>query len=65
MTTENLQITKLSAAEGKVLTDGETYAKDVYLPEDGDPYDWEEVDEPEESNDNSDEDISELEDINE
>lgn len=65
MTIEEIIIIKLSAAEGKVLTDGEKYAKEIYLPEDGDPYDWEEVDEPEESNDNFDEDISELEDINE
>ena len=45
MTTENLQITKLSAAEGKVLTDGETYAKDVYLPYGEDPSKWYEIDE--------------------
>lgn len=47
MTTENLQITKLSAAEGKVLTDGETYAKDVYLPQGEDPSKWHEIDESE------------------
>ena len=45
MTTENLTITKLSAAEGKVLTDGKTYAKDVYLPEGEDPSKWYVIDE--------------------
>ena len=47
MTTENLTITKLSAAEGKVLYNGETYAKDVYLPYGEDPSKWTEVDESE------------------
>lgn len=45
MTTTQLKITKLSAADGKKLTDGTTYAKDVYLPEGEEPSKWYEVDE--------------------
>lgn len=31
MITENIQLIKLTAAEGMVLTDGESYGKEVYL----------------------------------
>ena len=65
MTITIITITNISAAEGKILYDGKDYRKDVYLPEGEDPSKWEEVDDPEELNDNSDEDISELEETNE
>lgn len=31
MKTENIQLTKLTAADGMVLTDGTSYGKEVYL----------------------------------
>ena len=31
MTTENIRLIKLTAAEGMVLTDGTSYGKEVYL----------------------------------
>ena len=31
MTTENIQLIKLTAADGMVLTDGSSYGKEVYL----------------------------------
>ena len=31
MTTENIQLMKLTAADGMVLTDGTSYGKEVYL----------------------------------
>lgn len=31
MTTENIQLIKLTAADGMVLTDGTSYGKEVYL----------------------------------
>ena len=31
MTTENIQLVKLTAADGMVLTDGSSYGKEVYL----------------------------------
>ncbi len=46
MTITIITITKVSAADGKILYDGKDYRKDVYLPEGEDPSKWQEVDEP-------------------
>lgn len=37
-------ITVLTPAEGKYLTNGETYSQKVYLGKNGSPSDWREVD---------------------
>ena len=47
MKTETIKITHLHAAEGKRLTDGKTYAIDVYLAPGDSPENWHEIDEAE------------------
>lgn len=44
MKTETIKITHLHAAEGKRLTDGKTYAIDVYLAPGDSPENWHEID---------------------
>lgn len=46
MTITEYTYKKLSADEGKMLYDGEKYAKDAYISEGEDPSKWQEVDEP-------------------
>lgn len=45
MKTETIEIRELIASEGKVLTDGTTYAKVVYLAPSAKVEDWWEIDE--------------------
>lgn len=45
MKTETIEIRELIASEGKVLTDGTTYAKVVYLAPSASVDDWWEIDE--------------------
>lgn len=45
MKTETIEIRELIASEGKVLTDGTTYAKVVYLAPSASMQDWDEIDE--------------------
>ena len=45
MKTETIEIRELIASEGKVLTDGTTYAKVVYLAPSAKIEDWWEIDE--------------------
>ena len=52
MTITIITITKVSAADGKVLNDGKEFIKDVYLPQGDDVSKWVEVDEPQEKNEN-------------
>ena len=47
MTTETITRIKLTASEGMVLTDGESYGKEVFLAEDADPSKWYEITEAE------------------
>lgn len=43
MTTETITTIKLTASEGMVLTDGESYGKEVFLAENADPAKWHEI----------------------
>lgn len=43
MVQETITYIKLIASEGKVLTDGNTYGKQVYLAEDADLSTWYEI----------------------
>lgn len=45
--TKNLQIITLEADQGKILTNGETYSKLVYLGTQDSPSNWREIDETE------------------
>lgn len=45
MEQKTIEIRELIASEGKVLTDGTTYAKEVYLAPSASVEDWWEVDE--------------------
>ena len=47
MTTENIQLIKLTAADGMVLTDGTSYGKEVYLGINDTAYRWTEIPESE------------------
>ena len=47
MTTETITRIKLTASEGMVLTDGESYGKEVFLAEDADASKWYEITEAE------------------
>ena len=47
MKTQTIEIRELIASEGKVLTDGTTYAKVVYLAPSASMQDWDEIDESE------------------
>lgn len=47
MKQETIEIRELIASEGKVLTDGKTYAKIVYLAPTASVDDWHEIDESE------------------
>ena len=43
MTKETITRIKLTASEGMVLTDGESYGKEVFLAVDADPSKWHEI----------------------
>lgn len=43
MTTEKIEIIKLTASDGKVLTDGKTYGTTVFLSTTDSPDNWSEV----------------------
>jgi len=43
MQTETITRIKLTASEGMVLTDGESYGKEVFLAEDADSSKWYEI----------------------
>lgn len=43
MTTENIQLIKLTAADGMVLTDGTSYGKEVYLGANDSAERWSEI----------------------
>ena len=43
MTTENIQLIKLTAADGMVLTDGTSYGKEVYLGVNDSAERWNEI----------------------
>lgn len=43
MVIEQIQITALKASEGKVLTNGEAYGKEIYLGRNDDPENWHEI----------------------
>ena len=47
MTTENIQLIKLTAADGMVLTDGTSYGKEVYLGTNDTEDRWTEIPESE------------------
>ena len=47
MTTENIQLIKLTAADGMVLTNGESYGKEVYLGANDSAERWSEIPESE------------------
>ena len=47
MTTENIQLTKLTAADGMVLIDGTSYGKEVYLGANDTADRWNEIPESE------------------
>lgn len=44
MKTETIELRHLTAAEGKVLTDGKKYIHEVYLAPSEDPAKWTEID---------------------
>ena len=52
MTTENIQLIKLTAADGMVLTDGTSYGKEVYLGINDTADRWTEIPESEVPNQN-------------
>lgn len=43
MITTTINIIKLTASEGMVLTNGETYGKEIYLGKYDNPYNWHEI----------------------
>ncbi len=43
MIKSTIQITKLTASEGHVLTNGEAYSKEVYLGKNDSPDNWHEI----------------------
>lgn len=43
MNTEKIQLTKLTAADGYVLTNGEAYGKEIYLGKNDSPANWHEI----------------------
>ena len=47
MITENIQLIKLTAADGMVLTDGTSYGKEVYLGANDSAERWSEIPESE------------------
>ena len=47
MTTENITLIKLTAADGMVLTDGASYGKEVYLGSNDSAERWSEIPESE------------------
>ena len=47
MTTENIQLIKLTAADGMVLTNGESYGNEVYLGTNDTADHWTEIPESE------------------
>lgn len=47
MTTETITTVKLTASEGMVLTDGESFGKEVFLAENADASKWYEITEAE------------------
>lgn len=47
MKLETIEIKKLTASNGKVLTNGETYSKEVYLGVNDSPDNWYEITETE------------------
>ena len=47
MKTENITLVKLVAADGMVLTDGESYGKEIYLGVNDSPERWGEIPESE------------------
>lgn len=51
ITTNEKGIRILTPAEGKYLTNGETYSQKVYLGKNGSPSDWREVNSPDEDPD--------------
>ena len=60
MTTENIQLIKLTAADGMVLTDGTSYGKEVYLGINDTADRWTEIPESEVPNQNESEMPHEL-----
>lgn len=47
MKLETIELRKLTASDGMVLTDGETYSKEVYLGRHDTPENWHEITEEE------------------
>jgi hypothetical protein len=43
MIESTIKITKLTASDGHVLTDGETYGKEIYLGKNDSPSNWHEI----------------------
>ena len=43
MITESIELIKLTASEGMVLTDGEAYGKEIYLGCNDSPDNWSEI----------------------
>ena len=43
MTESTIQITKLTASQGHVLTNGEAYGKEIYLGKFDSPENWQEI----------------------
>ncbi len=43
MITETIEMIKLTASEGMVLTNGDAYGKEVYLAQGGSPENWQEI----------------------
>ena len=43
MITENISITKLTASEGYVLTNGEAFGEEIYLGCNDSPGNWQEI----------------------
>ena len=60
MTTENIQLIKLTAADGMVLTDGTSYGKEVYLGINDTADHWTEIPESEVPNQDESEKPHEL-----
>lgn len=43
MTESTIQITKLTASDGHVLTNGDVYGKEIYLGKNDSPDNWHEI----------------------